>query len=265
MHGNQAQTATTLNSRSTKVYGPSRQNRAVPRLWRLCFMSVAELKIGIIDSGCSPAQRGRVLASAAFEIHGDDVRCVPARADRLGHGSRASDVVLSQVPRAGLLVAQVFHARLSTTAAQVAAALDWAVAHGAQLVNLSLGLRQPRQVLADACARALDAGVVLCAPVPAVGPMVYPANFPGILRVTGDARCASGEIAALGTRRADFGAHVRPLDGSLNGAGASMACAHLTALAARHLADGGTAATLHDWLVASSSYHGPEVLPGARS
>lgn len=224
-----------------------------------------EVRAGVVDSGCASRHAGRVGASAAFVLDGGRVRRTAARDDRLGHGSRVADILLAQVPQASLLVAQVFDARLATTADQVAAALDWLVDQGVQLVNLSLGLRQPRPVLAAACARALRAGVVLCAAVPAIGPAVYPAGFPGVVRVTGDARCARGEIAALGAPHADFGAHVRPLDGGLAGAGASMACAHLAGLAVQHLATGGSAASLHAWLVAHSRYHGVEVLPGGKA
>lgn len=222
------------------------------------------MKIGIVDSGCSREQGARVAASAAFVLDGQTVRRVAPQDDRLGHGTRVTGILLGSAPQAQLLVAQVFRERLSTSAAQVAAAMDWAVLQGARLVNLSLGLREPRPVLAAACARALDAGVVLCAAVPAIGPTVYPAGFTGVLRVTGDARCALGEIAALGAAHADFGAYVRPIDGSLAGAGASMACAHLARLAARHLAAGGSAASLRDWLVTQSCYHGMEELPGSR-
>ena len=167
-----------------------------------------------------------------------------------------ADIVLHRAPQAELLVAQVFRERLTTTAAQVAAAIDWAVANGARLINLSLGLREPRPALAEACARAVSAGVVLCAAAPARGQVAYPAGFAGVLRVSGDARCTPGELAAIGTAEVDFGAHVRPLDGSLAGAGASMACAWLSGHAAQHLADGGGADTLRAWLAGQASHHG---------
>lgn len=222
----------------------------------------AEVKIAVVDSGCSPAHDASVLAAAAFEMSGLQVQRTVARHDRLGHGSRIINILLARAPSVQLLVAQVFGERLCTTADQVAAAVDWAVASGAQIINLSLGLREPRPVLDTACTRAVRSGAVLCAAVPAIGPVVYPGGFAGVLRVTGDARCARDEIAALGAPHADFGAHVRPLDGSLAGAGASLACAHLSAMAACHLVAGGTCASLHDWLVTQSRYQGMEVLPG---
>lgn len=214
------------------------------------------LRIAVVDSGCAPVQAPQVQAAAAFELGDIGVRQVPASADTLGHGGRVAEILLHCAPQAELLVAQVFRERLTTTAAQVAAAIDWAVANGARLVNLSLGLREPRPVLAEACARALAAGVVLCAAAPARGQAVYPAAFPGVLRVTGDARCAPGELAAIGTAEVDFGAHVRPLDGSLAGAGASMACAWLSGQAARQLAEGASMDGLRAALAAQATHHG---------
>lgn len=214
------------------------------------------LRIALVDSGCAAGHAPRVRAAVGFVLDETGLNQVPAAADMLGHGSRVADILLHCVPQAELLVAQVFHERLTTTAAQVAAAIDWAVTNGAQLVNLSLGLREPRPVLAEACARALAAGVVLCAAMPARGAVVYPAAFAGVLRVTGDARCAPGELAAIGTAQVDFGAHVRPLDGSLGGAGASMACAWFSGLTAQHLVAGGSADGLRAALAAQASHYG---------
>lgn len=214
------------------------------------------VRIGVIDSGCAAVHAPQVAASAAFQRVGVEVFQVPAAVDLLNHGSRVADILLHCAPQAELVVAQVFRERLTTTASQVAAAIDWAVAGGARLVNLSLGLREPRPELAEACARALAAGVVLCAAAPARGEPVYPAAFHGVLRVTGDARCAPAELADLGAGHADFGAHVRPLDGGLAGAGASMACAWLSGAVAQYFVAGGDAASLRAWLHAQARHHG---------
>lgn len=224
----------------------------------------AAVRVGLVDSGHAPALAARVASAAAFVLGEDGVRREDAGPDRLGHGSRLAEVIAACAPRAQLCVAQVFHARLATTATQVAAAIDWLVAQRVALINLSLGLRAPRPVLAEACARARAAGVLLCAAAPARGEPVYPAAFPGVLRMTGDARCARMEISALGTRYADFGAHVRPLDGSLAGGGASVGCAHLSGHIARYLDDCRAAGRMAEeedvrqWLQAQARYRGPE-------
>ena len=81
-------------------------------------------------------------------------------------------------------------------------------------------------------ADALAAGLILIASTPARGAPVYPAAYPGVLRVTGDARCGPGELSALGVP-ADYGACVRDVDGSPGGA--SLAAAHVTGLLAAGL------------------------------
>jgi len=61
---------------------------------------------------------------------------------------------------------------------------------------------------------------------------VYPASYPGVLRITGDARCAAGQWSWLDTAQADFGAAVGEDAGS---AGASLACAALSGQIAAYL------------------------------
>lgn len=224
-------------------------------------MSVREpkVRVGMIDSGHALGQSMWVTAAAAFVMKdGMPVRCV-ASADQLGHGSALLDVIAALAPEARFVVAQVFGARLVCTAAQVAAAIDWLLQEGVEVINLSLGLPHDRPVLADACARAVLAGVVLCASVPARGAPVYPAAYPGVLRLTGDARCGRDELSHLATVYADFGAHVRALDGA-SVAGASVGCAHLCGHVARYLAAGGDcqADAVRVWLSAQARYHGPE-------
>ncbi len=220
----------------------------------------APIRIGIVDSGCSPAQAAFVQAAAAMRIDGDAIRAVPAEPDRLGHGSQVLEIIAGGAPEAEFYLAQVFHERLGTTPGQVAAALDWLVAQRVQLINLSLGLRAPREVLATACRRALDAGVIVCASSAARGEPVYPATFPGVLRMTGDARCAPHEIAALGSEFADYGGHVRPRSGPPAGGGASMGCAHMSAHVARYLTQGGerTLDAVRRWLDEQARYRGAE-------
>lgn len=198
--------------------------------------------------------------SASFVLADGQVSCSAATPDALGHGSAVGGVIRHLAPRARLVVAQVFHQRFTTTALQVAAAIDWLVDEGVQVVNLSLGLSQDRPVLAAACARAVEAGVILCAASPARGDPVFPSAYPGVFRMTGDARCGRDELSWLATRHADFGAHVRPLEGARAGNGASIGCAHLSGHVGRLLSAGVApeADAVADALKAQARYRGPE-------
>lgn len=218
------------------------------------------VRIGIVDSGCRVDQAPMVLASAGFTLSEGRLQRVDALVDRLGHGSGIVDIITWVAPEARFLAAQVFRERLAASAGQVAMAIDWLVAQGAQVINLSLGLRQDRDVLALACERALRSGVILCASAPARGPAVYPAAYPGVFRMTGDARCDRGQISYLESAHADFGAHVRPLGTSGAGSGASAGCAHLTGEVARYLGSGGrpVLSQVRRFLIERACYRGPE-------
>lgn len=131
-----------------------------------------------------------------------------------------------------MCVAQVFDERGVTSPLQIAAALHWLGEQGVRVINLSLGVRQDRPILREAVAELVEAGVIVCASSPARGESVFPAGYPGVIRVTGDARCGEKEWSWLDSPQADFGAAVKVAGRS----GASLGCAafsgHLAALLA---------------------------------
>ncbi|AWK84877.1 subtilisin-like serine protease QhpE [Azospirillum thermophilum] len=226
------------------------------------------MRIAVIDSGIAPGiAPGSVTASgaatvrsaAAFVLTDDGVAQVPARPDRVGHGSAVAAILRALAPAAELVDAQVFGAAPVTSAAAVAAGLRWAVGQGARLATLSFGLPADRPVLRAAVEEALAAGVLLVAASPARGGPVWPAAYPGVLAATGDARCRPGEVSVL---PAAFGACPRPLDAAdgerPRAGGASLAVAHLAgilAAAGNPDMDRGRAA---DHLRRIARFHGPE-------
>ncbi|HYG90059.1 MAG TPA: S8 family serine peptidase [Azospirillum sp.] len=165
----------------------------------------AAVVIGVLDSGMD-ADQARAACRFAAGADGE-VLSGPAGPDHLGHGTAIAGLILREMPTAVLLSAQVFDERGLATPAAVAAGLRWLVGQGARLVNMSFGLVDDRAVLRQACREAVEAGVLVVASVPAIGPQVFPAAYPGIVRVTGDARCTGGEIAAIDSLRVDFGAN----------------------------------------------------------
>ncbi|MCV6611389.1 MAG: peptidase S8/S53 subtilisin kexin sedolisin [Amphritea sp.] len=221
------------------------------------------VRIGLVDSGyghpgISPVDGNRVSDQAGFIWQDDQVQQVDTCCDKLGHGSALLRVIADQAPLAMFAVAQIFRDRLTTTPAQVAAAIDWLVMQDVAVINLSLGLRNDRDVLREACERALSAGVIICASTPARGEPVYPAAYPDVFRMTGDARCAINEISSLQTRYADFGAYVQAEAGVV---GASAGCAQLSGHIGRYLSEGGdnSIEAVTQWLEAQARYFGAEV------
>jgi subtilisin family serine protease len=223
----------------------------------------AVVKVGLLDSG---VKSGSVPAAAAarFRITADgSVERGPGGDDRLGHGTALARIITKVPVPVALFDAAIFADRLVTQAAVVAAGLDWLTAAGVRLVNLSFGLRTDRVILRRACEQALESGVILIAAAPARGPAVFPGSYPGVIRATGDARCALGEISDLGGGQADFAGHPRPLDNDRQPrrlGGASFGTAHVTAAIAEFLSrepEAGRAEVLRH-LAVIAKYHGPE-------
>ena len=218
-----------------------------------------ELRVGIVDSGHRANQAVRVAAAAAFVLDDDlQVHRREAIADSIGHGSAVLERIASGAPDARFYLAQVFRERAATTPLQIAEAIRWLVDQHVRVINLSLGVRADRAALREACAFAVDAGVVVCAASPAQGDPVFPASYPGVVRVTGDARCDAAQWSWLDSAQADFGAMVRG-DG-LAQAGASIATAALSGHAAAWLLRHPEADrdALLAWLRAHAAYIGVE-------
>ncbi|WP_207899246.1 S8 family peptidase [Amycolatopsis pittospori] len=102
--------------------------------------------VAVVDTGIDekhPDLAGKTVASADFSGEGDVV-------DRHGHGTHCASIIAGTgaasggrykgvAPDAKLVVAKVFDASGEGDTAQVMAGIDWAVAQGAKIVNLSLG------------------------------------------------------------------------------------------------------------------------------
>lgn len=265
-------------------------------MWAERGMPMRPVRVALIDSGVNAAAVGRrssALTSVRFAAAVPDpgstnatagkatpgdlpVRELPPLPDRLGHGTAVARLILAAAPEVALLSAQVFADGRPVAASAVAAAIDWAVAQGAVLINLSLGLREDRWVLRHACASAHAAGVLLVASAPARGSAVYPAAYPGVVAVIGDARCAEGEWSLLevpAAGRADVGhAQLGACPNTLPWAagrsaagGASYAAARICGLAAHWRQTASTAVSVGSWrdqfiayLAAGAVYRGRE-------
>ncbi len=229
-------------------------------------------RVALIDScGVRPG----AIAGAAFLAEGGAVVQRPALADPTGHGTRIAQLLERAAPsgpeaphgespraagRFELLLGQVFVDARPASAAAVAAAVDWAVGHAASLVHLSLGLTADRDVLRAAVERAIRAGCVIVAASPARGPRVYPGAYPQVIRGTGDARCAPGELSCL--QPGLFGACPRlaavgaAASGVSAAAGASIGAARVTR-AILEMPPAGASAVV-TYLAARSTHRGPE-------
>lgn len=216
------------------------------------------VRIGIIDSGVSNELFTNVVLSKCFF---NDHEVSSAETDEIDHGNQIAELILEGCPDAELLVAKVFHTRGRCPVSRIVTALDWLIAEGAQLVNMSFGMLYQDLSLAAACRRAQASGIVLVASAPAIGGKVYPSGFDSCLAITGDARCAADEISWLGQSHADFGACPMrvPLQPAYGG-GSSFACARFTGFIANHLKNlENQTGDLSLFLRLKANYQGPEV------
>lgn len=209
--------------------------------------------VGVVDSGVSAGFPG-LLASRRFDADGG----AQAVDDRIGHGTAIARLLIEHGDGPGLLMAQVFAQTQRCSPEQIAAALEWLVASGAAVVNLSVGLHQAAACLRRACEYAEAAGVILVASAPARGAPVYPAAYAQCIAVSGDARCADQEISWLGSANADFGAHPFLMPEDNRSGGASYAAARVSGRIARLLAAGTPGTAIGATLRAQCRYHGPE-------
>lgn len=214
--------------------------------------------IGIIDSGVTTQFNDKVHLQRSFFWQDEQVITSSCVVDKLGHGSAIADVIIKQLPDVELAIAQVFHEKLVTTPAQIAAAIDWLIEQKVSVINMSFGLHNDREVLKQACQRAIDKGIFLVGSSPAQGKPVYPSAYRGVLRATGDARCRPNEFSWLNSTQADYGGCVR--SSLSNVVGASVGTAYMTGHIARYLSIHNKLAPSHlfEWLNKQAKYWGAE-------
>jgi hypothetical protein len=215
--------------------------------------------IGVVDSGVdaeTPFDAARSFRFASGRILEAD-----ASVDAIGHATNTIRLIRSRAPQARFAIAQVFFDSVSTPEA-IAVAVDWLVGLNAQLINLSLGTTRHSDLLREACARAHAAGCMLVTSVPSRGPIVYPAAYPGLIRVTGDARCQPGQFSWINSERCDFGASPLPDSQSTSNrsitGGASCATARVSAMLAALLQNGRAPAQCVAQFAAQCAIQGPQ-------
>ncbi|MGW5556059.1 type VII secretion-associated serine protease mycosin [Micromonospora sp. NPDC003944] len=162
----------------------------------------AGITVAVIDSGVSaahPLLKGQVLDGRDF----NGLAARKGQCDEAGHGTLIAGIIAGRegtvVPFSGIAPAarilpirvlpQLGEVNNPQLPGQIAAAIDWAVDQGADVINLSL-TTIPRPELTAAVERALASGVVLVA---AAGNRKedsqnlpgYPAAYPGVIAVGG--------------------------------------------------------------------------------
>jgi subtilisin family serine protease len=161
--------------------------------------------------------------------------------DRLGHGTAVTAAIREKAPAADIVVARVFDRRLETTVAALAAAIRWAVAERAHLINLSLGTATAdhEAALREVVDEATRAGAWVVAAAEQGGVRWLPGAIPGVIAVSLDwalpREACVLEIGAHGVPAMRASGYPRPIPGvppERNMKGISFAVANATGLLA---------------------------------
>ncbi|GAA2352921.1 S8 family serine peptidase [Dactylosporangium salmoneum] len=178
--------------------------------WHLAVLGIEQAQrvsqgdgvvVAVLDSGVDVKHAelaGAVLAGVAY----GEGNNTGGRVDDIGHGTAMAGLiagrglpngggVLGIAPKAMILPVQVVRSGLGLGIPEYdAAGIDWAVEHGAKVINMSLDIGETPTVRA-AVERALQAGVVVVAAAgntPEQKTVGFPANVPGVIAVAGTDR-----------------------------------------------------------------------------
>ncbi len=218
------------------------------------------IKVGVIDTGISLTH-----PDLAANIQGGYNAIRPSRSanDDNGHGSHVAGIiaainnssgVVGAAPQADLYAIKVLSASGSGYLSDVIEGIDWAIANGMQVTNMSLGTSANIESMHEAVIRARDAGIVQVAAAgnDATKPVIYPAAYPEVIAVS--ATNSNNVIASWSSRgpEVDLAAPGVSIYSTYKGTG--YATLSGTSMASPHVA--GAAALLLNTPVGSNDANG---------
>jgi len=203
--------------------------------------------VAVIDSGVSfpHPHIGTIAAGVTIRPDGSTP---PGYFDRLGHGTAVAAAIQERAPHADIFAVKVFDWKLSATVETLVCAINWATNRQVDLINLSLGTRQPDQAnrLQKATSDAMRSGTLVVAARGPDGVDYLPGSLDGVVPVELDWDCPRLAVTVDdgldGPPRCRASGYPRPtpdedIENELRGL--SLAVANVTGLLARHLpADG---------------------------
>ncbi len=147
------------------------------------------VKVAVIDNGIDRTHPmfSALPDSMTHDFVDRDADASEAEGTLYGHGTFVAGLVRLAAPKCTLMVARAFDSEGLSNSFTVSQAINWAVQHGADVINMSFGTLTNSQVLTQACQRAIDMNVILVASVgnaELVDTPVYPAAYPGVIAVS---------------------------------------------------------------------------------
>ncbi len=183
-------------------------------------------KVAILDSGIYAGHPhvGEVVAGFNATGMGDAEDWL----DRIGHGTAVAGAIRSLAPDADLMAVKIFEGGLRTNLDIILRGIEWALDHGAELINLSLGTTNESHA-ERLRVSVMKGGVWISAAT------AYPGMLEGVIGIEMDATLERNQIRALGGMRFAASPYPREIPGvsrEKNLQGISFAVANATGLLA---------------------------------
>ena len=148
--------------------------------------------VAIIDTGVSPTKQLAPHLLPGWDFVDNDANA----ADQNGHGSEIASIVTARCPACSILPVRVIGSSGMGSADTAVEGIKWAVAHGAQVINLSMTTPSDNPDLSAAIEAAVSAGVTT---VVAAGNSGQPVGYPGVATPSA---ITVGSVDASGNRYA---------------------------------------------------------------
>jgi thermitase len=167
--------------------------------------------IAVLDTGVDlahPALQGRLLAGHDM-VDDDAVPNDDGDGVGWGHGTHVTGILAKIAPQSQILPVRVLDTDGRGNIFTLAYAIEWAVAQGADVINLSLGAEGDSRILHDTIQRVLDQGVIVVAAAGNSNTSTpqYPATYPGVIAVTAvDGANQKADFANYGAQWVDMAA-----------------------------------------------------------
>lgn len=215
----------------------------------------AGIKVGIIDSGINYDHedlKDNYAGGINYSNEGDEDDPM----DGHGHGTHVAGIiaaarngkgVVGVAPKARIYSIKTLDSDGHGSRSAVIAGIEWAVENKMQVINMSLGSPSPTEAQHKAIQAATAAGIIVVCSAGNRGPngvMSYPGRFPETIAVAASDR--KDNVASFSSRGSEVdviapGVNVisTMMDGTYNRkSGTSMACPHVSGLAALALSAG---------------------------
>ena len=147
------------------------------------------VRVAVVDSGVNAAHPhiGGVAGGVTIgrELDSKDYT------DVIGHGTAVMAAIKEKAPDAEYFAVRVFYSSLRTTVDLLLEAVEWGLANGIHVINLSLGTTNAahRERFLPVIAQARENGTILVAAHDSEGTPALPGSLPGVIGVELDWDC----------------------------------------------------------------------------